>query len=342
MSHPPIESLNAERRRRLANRPPAIAAVLAIALHAPLLGAQGNEPTLDRSTELFRQGRQLRNKGRFADACEKFRASLELRRSPGTLLNVASCLEAEGKLVSALAALEETLTLSRGGADARKAAVWTGAAEGELATLMPRLAHLELRTPPQGTQVTLDGLPLTDFGRPLRLDPGPHHLVASAAGKRTFARDFELSEGQTETFAIPALVDLPPEPPAPSPPPRGSVLTPAVDSASDMGSDSSDRLPWSLVGGGGIVFLGGAVVGLVAAGMSADLKDKCPNKQCDDGLSERDRAFTTAVTADVLMATGLVSAAVGAVWLLTADDDAPELRAGCTTAGCAASLRGTF
>jgi hypothetical protein len=319
---------------------------------APSLWAQDEQVATDASTQLFREARQLLNKGRFAEACEKFRASLELRRSPGTWLNVANCLAAEGKLVGALEAFEAALSLASNNPDADKVAAWTAAAREDMAALEPRIPRLTVPAAPEAAlRVTLDGQPLPKFGEPLRLDPGRHRLEASAPGKRSFERDFELVEGQAEVIQIPELESMPPELPvsvAPatqaSPAAPGAALA-VPERAPDVEPTRAPSmvLPWSIIGVGGAVFVGGAVTGVVAAQMTSDLKDTCPSKMCPGDLSAPDRAHTTAVVADVLMVTGLVSVAVGTAWLLMADDgSSPSVAAGCSSTSCGAAVSGRF
>jgi len=313
----------------------------------------------EASAELFREGRQLLNKGRFTAACDKFRASLELRRSPGTLLNVGNCLEGEGRWVAALEVFDEVLVLARAEPDARKAAVWTAAAEQEKASLEPRIPRLTIRPPADAAvRVTLDGLPLEAFGQPLRLDPGRHELRASASGKQPFEQRLELAEGQAQSVEIPALAAAPSAPVAAAlplaPPSRAAssaesqraespLSEPSSAEPSSIGADpGSPRLwPWVLVGVGGVVFAGGAVTGLVAAKMHSDLEDDCRDMGCDD-LSSAQRGETTALVADVSMLTGLVAAGVGTIWLLTVDESDTTIAAGCRAGVCGAELHGRF
>jgi hypothetical protein len=191
---------------------------------------------------------------------------------------------------------------------------------------------------------------LPKFGEPLRLDPGRHRLEASAPGKRSFERDVELVEGQAEVIQIPELEAMPPELPASVPPaarafpaPSAAVVPPEHVPALEPRRALSKLLPWSIIGVGGAVFVGGAVTGAVAAQMTSDLKKECRDKMCEGNLSARDRAHTTAVVADVLMLTGLVSVAAGTAWLLMADDgSSPSVAAACSSTTCGAAVSGRF
>src|SRR5689334_8379417 len=116
--------------------PPAARAAAEPASAAP----RGSDVTA--SVELFREGRTLLAEGRAEEACAKFRESLSLRRSPGTLLNVGNCLEASGDLTGAFSIFEETLSLARAEPDPQKSGVWSSAARAELDALGPRIPRL--------------------------------------------------------------------------------------------------------------------------------------------------------------------------------------------------------
>jgi hypothetical protein len=331
----------------------ALATASAVSLQAGSTWAQsppapsaGDVASADGSVRLFREGRQLLNDGRFAEACEKFDASLRLKRSPGTLLNVGNCLQTRGELTGALQVFEEALSKAQAEPDAQKAEAWSSAARREIASIEPRLARVIVSPPSAaGVRVALDGRALGRFGEPMPLDPGSHRLSASADGKASFERSLELSEGQTETVELPELTPL--APPAPPPP----AATPAIAAGSEARgvsepaptSGGTPRAPVWIAGVGGVVLLAGVITGGVAAKQASDLKRECPDKTCEGDLSPRDSVHGTAVTADVLMATGLAGVAVGAIWLLLADgSDTPAVAAACDLQSCGASLRGSF
>ncbi|HWO08232.1 MAG TPA: hypothetical protein VNN80_02095 [Polyangiaceae bacterium] len=289
----------------------------------------------DSAIRLFREGRALLNKGRFSEACERFQASLELRRSPGTLLNVANCIQAKGDLIGALRAFEESEVLARAESDERKSVLWSTAAREEIDALTPRIPRLVVGAPAeQGVEVTLDGERISAFGEPRVLNPGEHRLLASSAGKRDFEQRITLAEGQSLSVDVPPLEPVPAAAPA----------APSAASQEAASGGPSRLLPWVLVGVGGAVLTGGVVTGVVAAQRASDLESDCPNHVCEEDLSQRDEAFDTAVVADVLMGVGLVATVAGVTWLvLTPDEEgAASLSGSCDLHGCSASLRGRF
>ena len=65
---------------------------------APLAHA---EPNRVLAEALFQQGKELMAQGKIAKACDKFAGSFRAEQSTGTLLNLARCHAAQGKLASA-------------------------------------------------------------------------------------------------------------------------------------------------------------------------------------------------------------------------------------------------
>jgi hypothetical protein len=314
-------------------------------------GAQAG-PSPDESTVLFREGRILLNKGHFAEACEKFRASLERKRTPGTLLNVANCLESSGDVVAALESVEEALDLAAREPDQRKSAAWTAAGHDEIAALEPRVARVTVHSNSDpAPAVTLDGLPLSKFDQPLRLNPGQHNLEAAAPRRRPFAKSFEVVAGQTQVLTIPELDHESSAAVPAASVPAASVPDPALESpravalpsAAVSSGSSPQLLPWLVTGAGAALFSSGAIAGLVARGMASDLKRDCPGHVCKSDLSEPQRTARTALVADVLMGAGLVGLGVGVALFVTESDATTQhVDVACGPYSCGARVRGQF
>src|SRR4051812_46885407 len=57
---------------------------------------------------LFQEGRKLMAEGRFGEACDRFAASRRLDPGVGTSLNLADCLEKQGRTATAYGMFNET------------------------------------------------------------------------------------------------------------------------------------------------------------------------------------------------------------------------------------------
>jgi hypothetical protein len=304
---------------------------------------------VERSAELFRQGRELLARGSPEEACRKFDASLELRRSPGTLLNIGYCRARSADLLAALEAYRGALELAREQPDREKARLWSLAAQKEIETLESRVARLTVRVPHEGITVQIDERPLNVGGEAILLNPGAHRLRASAPGKRTLELGIELSEGQRLTLTVPALGDdAPPAPPraggataSDGPAPSGVASAARSDAPAEMSRGFSWQ--WPLLIGGGALFASGAVLGVVVARRVS---------QPDFGTpAESDHARALALTADVLMGTGLVGIGIGIAWPWIDSDSPPgaagdprptRLAGGCGRDLCGLSWSGAF
>jgi len=182
---------------------------------------------------LYRQARELSAAGNYAEACPKFAESYRLDPATGTLLNLASCHEAQGKFASAWLEFSDALVQSR--RDRRQSRIKF--AEERIAALDPKLSRLTLVLAPEVNEpeltLALDGVAIgrAALGVPTPVDPGKHRVEASAPGKKPWSTSVELgAAADTQTVTIPVLeavpvvaaeaaVAAPPAPLAPEPAP---------------------------------------------------------------------------------------------------------------------------
>jgi hypothetical protein len=170
---------------------------------------------------LFREGKRLMGEKKPAEACPKFAESFRLDSGLGTLLNLAACHEAEGKLASAWARFTEAETRARREGDNARAEF--AAAHGR--ALEPRLSRFQIVLSPgasaDGLDIAIDDRHLSSaaLGLPMPVDPGTHQFTASAPGKKPWSAAIATPpEGQTLAVTIPVLEAAVTEP-APSPTP---------------------------------------------------------------------------------------------------------------------------
>ena len=181
------------------------------------------------------------SEGKPAEACPKFAESYKLDAGLGTLLNLATCHEAEGRVATAWAEFTEALSRAKRESDPARAEL----ASSKVAALGPRLRRFVITVPPEanvpGLEVTLDGNRVAQaaWGLPVPVDPGTHELAATAPGKARWAEQRPApAEAQTQTLAIPPLKDAPASAPAAAaatataPPAPPSEPAPAPEPAS--------------------------------------------------------------------------------------------------------------
>jgi hypothetical protein len=178
---------------------------------APASPETSNPAEIVAARELFRQGTEDADAGRFAEGLEKFKRVAAVKETAAVRFNIARCEEALGRTGGALADFEEAALEGREdpkGQDVAKLA-------GERAdALRPRVARLTLVPParaPDGMVVSLDGgkLSTATLGVGLPLDPGLHVVDATAPGKGPFHVELTLAPGEarsvTLAFPSPAL-----------------------------------------------------------------------------------------------------------------------------------------
>jgi hypothetical protein len=270
--------------------------------------------------QLFIDGQKLMERGKASEACPKFAESQRLDPKLGTLLNLAACHEAEGKLALAWSEFMDAKIL----ADRAKRPDRIAFAKEHAAALEKRLAHLRITAPTTSSsepaiELRLDGKPLSSaaLGTPLPLDPGPHTLEAVAPGKKPWQNTIEARAGDESRVEIPVLADEPPSPAPPSTPPRADPR-PEPSSGEEM---SSLRTVGFITGGVGLAGLAvGTVFGVLAFSTEGKARDVCPNAGCPtpDGLDRHERARTQAMMSTIGFVAGALLTAGGLVLVLSA------------------------
>ncbi len=143
----------------------------------------------------------------------------------------------------------------------------------------------------------------------------------------------------------------------PVPPNAVAASTPSKQRAEEGPGGSGDALstsdttgsgpgpgPFIVMGAGAALLIGAAATAGVAADIQSELKKQCPDFECLDTSfkSDRNTGKTLATVSQVLLVSGLVSAAAGAAWwLLWPEEDAEaRLAVGCAPNGCGFVVRG--
>ncbi len=265
-------------------------------------------PQAALAEKLFRDGRTLLAEGKLREACASFSESKRLDPTPGTLLNLAHCLEDLGRTASAWAMYRELETRARRLAQTTRADF----ARDKAAELEPRVPMLELRVSPEhrvaGLAVEYDGTVLGSAAWSSRVpvDPGPHVIVARAPGRHAWSASVTAVASRAAVVDVPLLAPVAATEPVPGPGATdgGGPLRPLGISLTLIGSVATVT---------GLVF-----GGLAKVNDDAARRDACVAAGCSaEGLARIHHADDLATVSTVVTASGLSVAAAGiALWIL--------------------------
>lgn len=295
-----------------------LAATLVSAVVTPLSAQpeQGSEGEVKRdpvaAEALWKKGRKLRAEGRIHEACPKFVESYRLDPAIGTLLNMASCHELEGRTATAWSEYREAEDVAtREGDEKRRAYAKMHADE-----LEGRIPHLTVTIdePVPDLVVTRDGVPMSNetLGTPLPIDPGDHVIAAKAPGYSTWTARVEASTGKQSSIHVPVLTLLAPETP---------------DDEQEVGTFWTDRKTTGVfVGGIGLAAIGvGAAFGVMTGSQVEKAEQQCPNDRCNAaGHDAVARANTFAWISNIGFGVGAVGVVIGSYLLLTKGSEDPD------------------
>ena len=243
--------------------------IAALALAACVWASASSPARADANTEraavLFKSGRASMVKGDAAAACPMFAESQRLDPSSGTLLNLALCEEALGKLASAA----EHFTIVAAQTEARDER--HAFAVQHIEALRPRLSRLRVDFTRASADATVsrDGVPLgaSELGSPLYVDPGEHKVVVtSPSGGAPSTYTVVLGPGETKSLSVRASTSSPVAPA--EPPPEHAT------------SSVGRKLGVGLVAGGGVFLAGGIVTGLMALSDKSTVAKFCGPTSC--------------------------------------------------------------
>ena len=256
---------------------------------------------------LFDEARALYERGSYAAACEKWKASDDLDPKGGTVLNLAMCREKEGRVASAWSAYAEAR--NRSAREGRRDRVEF--AEARIKALEPALPRVRVVVNgSRDTRVTLDDAPLPSaaWSTAIPVDPGRHTVRATAPGFVPFTAQVSAAGARTEEVVVPSLSAepsaRPAEPAHPEAPPAEKLRARSV-------------LAWSLVavGAGGVG--AGTYFGVSALGARHEAERLCRNGQCAAGEDKNDTARSLAWGSNIGVGVGAVALVTGVVLLLT-------------------------
>ena len=305
--------------------------MIVLGVLATLRGVARAQPTGAQAEVLFRQGKDLMAKGKYAEACAAFDASQKLEGSTSTVLNEAACREKNGQLATAWGLFLDAERQTRGATDPAGKQMHDIAVD-RAGKLEPRLSTLAIDIPDDvkigGLEILRDS-DVVDPGawnKTLPVDGGTYRITARAPGNAEWTTTVSVNpERDAKVVDIPKLkaADLGKPVPAPAPAPLpdaqpapvklGPTTTDAV--VTESAPSRATWVPYA-VGGGAVALLGGALA--FEHGAESTFDQAKAERDRSKQLSLWNSANTERYTAEAFAIGGVAAASV-AVWLYLRD-----------------------
>jgi hypothetical protein len=177
--------------------------VLAVTLVSAPLWAQDKRAL---ATELFEKGKRLSLQHREEEACNAFRASLDLDVTVGALARVAQCAEGKGDIAGARAAWQRAVALAEAQGDDRL--IPAKAEFHRLDKLVPRikLSFMEAGLGPVDLQLADLKIPGVRDGASFPVNPGVVAVRIEFPGRKPWSTSVTLkADGATTGITVPKL-----------------------------------------------------------------------------------------------------------------------------------------
>jgi hypothetical protein len=274
---------------------------------------------------LFRAAKDLQAEGKVAEACAKYVESHRLDPKPGTILNVATCHDLEGRTATAWADFAEAATFAARAHQTDREKL----AHSKVDELGKRLSYVTFRFPEvKDLVVLLDGKALTpaSAGTRVPIDPGDHDLDARAPGKTQWTTRVKIDPGPGErTVVVPVLADDGAT--AAGPPTPRSASGDGGGSLRDGGAQRA--VGWVALGVGVAGAAAGTFFGVRTLSQKSTVDEHCVGSRCDDaGLRANDGAKDSATLSTIGFVVGGAALAAGIVLLVTAPSARSTARSG--------------
>lgn len=178
----------------------AVSCFLAFGL-SPAVAHAGGDPE-----KLFAEGSALISQGRCAEALPMLEEAQRLDPGIGTQFNIAVCQEQLGKLGSAWRNFERVAELARASGKKQR----EEAARAKLDELKPKVPRFVIRSEEPGdVTVKVDGVVIAkDAWSFVPLDPGKHHVDATAPTKRAWSKDVDAPPPSSSVDVVVPKLDV--------------------------------------------------------------------------------------------------------------------------------------
>jgi hypothetical protein len=319
--------------------------VIVIAL-AVMLPARAHAQASPEAEKLFRDGRQLEQDGKLAEACAAFEASEKVEHNIATVLNLANCREKNQQLAAAWALFLAAESQTRN--DAAKAA-FNASAKTRAAALEARLSYLTINVPDESRVpdlvVTRDGTAVdpAEWNRAIPVDGGEHVIAGRAPGHEAWSTKITVAPAlDKQAVEVPKFKELP------------KLAHPEVDAVASNPAVAPPPPTFSTqryvaLGVGGVAVAAAAVgigLGLSANSLRDQAISTCPPSACTvanaaDATATNATAHRRAIDADVAYGIGGAAAVAAVALWLTGSPESPRI-VPTTGATVGLALTGSF
>lgn len=275
---------------------------------------------------LFEEAQRRVAAGDYEQACPKFKASYALDAAGGTLLNLADCLEKQGRTASAWSHFKDALVQAQ--RDGRSERVQY--AEQHIRALEAKLGYLTVQVPAAsnvgGLTLQVDGTELASaaWGTALPVDPGSHLVRAEAPGFEPFEQNVTLGAepGAQQTLLVPPLRAAPDH--------ELAVPSAPADPMQDATQPSNSARTWAWITGGvGVAALGvGSYFGVRAFSLWDERQAGCEGGCTSEAKAAGDDANQAATVATVGVSAGVALLATSTLLFLYSAEDGPAADVG--------------
>ena len=296
---------------------------------------------------LFEEAQRRVAAGDYEQACPEFKASYALDAAGGTLLNLADCLEKQGRTASAWSHFKDALVQAQ--RDGRSERVQY--AQQHIRALEPKLGYLTAQVPAAsnvgGLTLQVDGTELASaaWGTALPVDPGSHVVRAEAPGFEPFEQNVTSRRARrpANSPARPAAARCSRRRA------RGAHLASRAHAGRDGAQQLGAHLGLDRTGGVGVAALGvGSYFGVRAFSLWDEREAGCEGGCTSDAKAAGDDANQAATLATVGVSAGIALLATSTVLFLYSAEDGPDAEVGTrlsftpTARGATLSLGGQF
>ncbi|MBL8743668.1 MAG: hypothetical protein JNK04_21310 [Myxococcales bacterium] len=287
-------------------------------------------PDIGSADQLFAQAKQLMSEGKFAQACAKFEASYDADPALGALLNLADCLERDGRMASAYGRWGDAIDYANKKNDER-----AKFARERRDEIRPKLSFVTLAVKGEADDLTVfkgdTKLSKGAFGTALPTDPGETVIqVVRGTDQVLWETTIVLSEAEQKTVDIPLDVIAKANPTATKKRTAGAGRSGERGEVPE-GFWSTQRIAGFVVGAGGLLVAGGGfALGGIAQSKKSDLDAECSESDTTrlctpEGLEIADEARTFAEASTYTLVAGGIVVAVGITVIITAPNEYTKL-----------------